>query len=54
MKGTRNMNELEMESENRDDPVIYAGRRDKVRVSEHSFNIFHINFNNKIAQSDEM
>jgi hypothetical protein len=46
VKSARNMNKLEMESEDRDNPSIDTGRRNEVRMSEHSFDIFRINLNN--------
>jgi hypothetical protein len=54
MVRTGDVNKLEVECQYRDNPLIDAGTRRNVRVSEHSFDIFSINFDNEILKTNEI
>jgi hypothetical protein len=51
---TRNVNEYEMECEDGEYPSIDTGAGIKVGVSEHTFNVAHVDFNNHISNADEV
>lgn len=54
MEHAGNMHKFEMESEDSEDPAIHAGRGVDIRVGEHTMNCRCVDFDDEIANADEV
>jgi hypothetical protein len=54
MVGTRDMNEVKVEGENGDYPLVDTSAGRDVRIRQHPFDIPHVDFYYKIPDSNEI